>query len=201
MLPDLLAQAGFPFRGAVLAASSSQHAPGGDISVPGWAWAAFLAGVVGLLMADLLVLNRHAHAPSLREAILSSAGWIAIGLGFSLVVLVWLGRPAAGQYLTGYVVEESLSVDNVFVWAVILTYFAVPRPYQHRVLFWGVFGALALRAGFIFAGVALLERFSWVEYLFGAFLVFTAVRVGRQHKSRSIPSATWCSACSAAWFR
>jgi tellurite resistance protein TerC len=98
-----------------------------------------------------------------------------------------LGASAAGQYLTGYIVEESLSVDNVFVWAVILGYFAVPRRYQHRVLFWGVFGALALRAGFIFAGVALLERFSWLELLFGAFLVVTAVRVGRQGETQVHP--------------
>jgi tellurite resistance protein TerC len=138
-------------------------------------------------MFDLLVLNREAHAPTLREAAVSSAVWIAIGLGFSLVVLAWLGVSAAGQYLTGYVVEESLSVDNVFVWAVILGYFAVPRRYQHRVLFWGVFGALALRAGFIFAGVALLERFSWVELIFGAFLVITAVRVGRQGETEVHP--------------
>jgi tellurite resistance protein TerC len=164
----------------LLLAAVSDRAPGAELSVPVWAWGAFLAGLVALLLVDLLVVNREAHEPTLREAALTSAVWIAIGLGFAVVVLATLGSGAAGQYLAGYVVEESLSVDNVFVWAVIFAYFAVPREHQHRVLFWGIFGALGLRAIFIFAGVALLSTFSWVEYLFGAFLLFTAVRVARQ---------------------
>ena len=102
---------------------------------------------------------------------------MSIGLGFSLLVWVWFGATATTEYLSGYLVEQSLSVDNVFVWAIILTYFAVPAMYQHRVLFWGIFGALVLRATFIFAGVALIERFDWVLYVFGAFLLFTAVRL------------------------
>ena len=100
------------------------------------------------------------------------------------MIWVWLGGTAAGQYLAGYVVEKSLSVDNVFVWAVIFGYFAVPKAYQHRVLFWGIFGALVLRAIFIFAGVALLERLDWLIYVFGAFLIFTAYRVGTPRRGR-----------------
>ena len=158
-------------------------------AVSGWGWAAFLVGVAVLLLFDLLVLNRDAHEPTMREATLTSVFWIGLGLGFAVVVRVLLGGAAAGQYLTGYVVEESLSVDNVFVWAVILNFFAVPRHLQHRVLFWGVFGALFLRAGFIFAGVALLDKFSWVEYLFGAFLLATAVRVATHDEEEMNPDA------------
>ena len=123
----------------------------------------------------------------MREAAITSAFWIVLGVSFSLVIWALLGGAAAGQYLTGYVIEKSLSVDNVFVWAVILSYFAVPKAYQHRVLFWGVFGALVLRAIFIFAGVALLEAFSWMLYVFGAFLVFTAWRVATHDNERDPP--------------
>ena len=130
-----------------------------DIDVPGWAWVALLAFIVTLLLIDLLVIHRVPHEISTREAALESAVWIGIGLSFTLVMLWAFGTGAAGEYLSGYLIEESLSIDNVFVWALILTYFAVPRQYQHRVLFWGIYGALALRAIFIFACVALLNRF------------------------------------------
>ena len=103
--------------------------------------------------------------------------WISIGVAFSLVVLWWFGGPATGEYISGYLIEKSLSIDNVFVWALIMSYFAVPSKYQHRVLFWGIFGALVMRAIFIFAGVALIERFDWILYVFGAFLLFTAGRM------------------------
>jgi tellurite resistance protein TerC len=98
-------------------------------------------------------------------------------VGFSLVVLWWFGGAATGEYISGYLIEKSLSIDNVFVWALIMAYFMVPQKYQHRVLFWGIFGALVMRAIFIFAGVALIEAFDWVLYIFGGFLVFTAVRM------------------------
>ncbi|MCB0993552.1 MAG: TerC family protein [Acidimicrobiales bacterium] len=130
-----------------------------------------------MLLVDLLVLHREAHEISVREAALTSAVWISIGVAFSLVVWGVLGGQAAGQYLTGYVIEKSLSVDNVFVWAVIFSYFSVPRAYQHRVLFWGIFGALALRAIFVFTGVALLERLEWLLFVFGGLLIVTAIRV------------------------
>ncbi len=150
-----------------------------NFEVPGWVWAAFVAVVVALLLVDLLLVHRTPHVISFKEAGIESAVWVALGLGFVLVMLVWQGGDAAGEYLAGYLIEKSLSVDNVFVWAVLFSYFAVPPKYQFRVLFWGVFGALVLRAIFIFAGVALLEAFDWVLYVFGAFLLFTAVKIAR----------------------
>ncbi|MCB0215862.1 MAG: TerC family protein [Chloroflexi bacterium] len=144
---------------------------------PLWLWLAFLAGLAALLLLDLAVLHRDAHTISLREAWLTSAGWISLGLAFTGVVWALLGEVAAGQYIAGYVIEKSLSVDNVFVWAVVFSYFGVPAKYQHRVLFWGIFGALVMRAIFIFAGVALLERLSWLLFVFGGLLLFTAWRV------------------------
>ncbi|MEQ8765455.1 MAG: TerC family protein [Planctomycetota bacterium] len=149
--------------------------------VPTWLWGAFLAGVVLLLLLDLLVLHRQAHEIRMREALWTSALWIALGLLVALPLWWILGMAAATQYLTGYVIEKSLSVDNVFVWAIVFQTFAIPSRYQHRVLFWGIFGALVLRAVFIFSGVALLERLSWLLFVFGGLLLFTAWRVAR-HK-------------------
>ena len=148
-----------------------------DLSVPGWAWLALLAFVCVLLVFDILVVHRKAHEVHIREASIESAAWIALGLAFTGVIAVAFGGAAAGEYVSGYLIEKSLSVDNVFVWALILSYFKIPTKYQHRVLFWGIFGALALRAIFIFAGVALIEKFDWVLYVFGAFLVYTAVKL------------------------
>jgi tellurite resistance protein TerC len=152
-------------------------ARGAQLDVPPWGWIAFLAFLAALLLVDLLVLHRKAEVISLRRAAIESAAWIAIGLAFGLFIAHVYGSDAAGQYYAGYLIEKSLSVDNVFVWALILGYFAVPRKYQHRVLFWGIFAALVLRAIFIFGGVALLDRLDWLMYLFGGFLVFTAVRL------------------------
>ncbi|MGB2756858.1 MAG: TerC family protein [Acidimicrobiia bacterium] len=154
---------------------------GADVQfhVPVWLWIAFLGGVVVMLLVDLLVLHRDAHAISMREAAISSAIWITIALSFSLVLWGVLdnGGTAATQYLTGWVIEKSLSIDNVFVWAVIFSYFSVPGKYQHRVLFWGIFGALVMRAVFIAAGAQLLESFEWMLFVFGGLLLLTAVRV------------------------
>jgi tellurite resistance protein TerC len=158
-----------------------------SIEVPNWAWVAVLAAIVAMLFFDLLVVHRRPHVISFREAATESAVWIAIGLSFSAIVAWGWGAQAAGEYLTGYLIEESLSIDNVFVWAVILSYFAVPAMYQFRVLFWGIFGALILRATFIFAGVALLERFDWILYIFGAFLLFTAFRIARHQEAEIHP--------------
>ena len=159
--------------------------------VPSWLWVAFIAGVVAMLLVDLLVLNREAHEVSVREAAITSAVWIAIGLSFSLVLWGVLdhGSTAAARYLTGYIVEKSLSVDNVFVWAVIFGYFSVPGKYQHRVLFWGIFGALVMRAAFIFAGAALLDALDWMMYVFGAILLYTAVKVFRDEDEELDPEA------------
>lgn len=172
-------------RSVLLAAGDNSTIPGGDIHASPGLWLAFAAIVVVLLLLDLFVFHREAHEISMREATMSSIFWIGIGLAFGLVVLWQLGSSAAAQYYTGYVIEKSLSVDNVFVWAVVLGYFAVPRAYQHRVLFWGVFGALILRAIFIFAGIALLEALSWIIFVFGVFLLITAVRVAR-HSDQEI---------------
>jgi tellurite resistance protein TerC len=150
-----------------------------SFDVPGWIWVALITGIAILLFADLLIVHRKPHAISMREAGIESAIWITIGLLFTVVMLVWQGTGAGGEYLAGYLIEKSLSIDNVFVWAVILNYFAVPAEFQFRVLFWGIFGALVLRALFIFAGVALIERFDWILYVFGAFLIFTAIRIAR----------------------
>ncbi|MFO7292424.1 MAG: TerC family protein [Actinomycetes bacterium] len=158
-----------------------------SFDVPAWVWVAFVIGISVLLVGDLLLVHRKPHAITFREAAIESSIWIAIGLSFALVILFWQGGGAAGEYLAGYLIEKSLSVDNVFVWAVILSYFAVPAEYQFRVLFWGVFGALVLRAAFIFAGVALIEAFDWILYVFGAFLIFTAFRIARPHEEEVHP--------------
>ncbi len=162
----------------VLAASDSGQTFA-EFDVPNWAWAAFVGFVLVLLVADLLIVHRRPHAISLREALIESGIWITIGLSFTIVVAVAFGGRAAGEYASGYLIEKALSIDNVFVWAVILSFFKVPAAYQFRVLFWGIFGALVLRAIFIFAGVALIERFDWILYLFGAFLLYTAFRLVR----------------------
>ncbi|HET7770539.1 MAG TPA: TerC family protein [Chloroflexota bacterium] len=142
-----------------------------------WVWAGFLAFVVGMLAVDLLVFHKEAHAVSAREAAAWSVVWIALGLAFGGVIWWWRGATQAGEYLAGYLLEKSLSVDNVFVFALVFTYFAVPAKYQHRVLFWGVLGAIVFRALFIAAGAALLDTLHWIIYVFGAFLVFTGIKM------------------------
>jgi tellurite resistance protein TerC len=161
-----------------------------SIDAPPWAWAALIGFVVVLLVADLLIVHRKPHEVTFKAAAVESAVWIAIGLGFTGVMAFWHGGTAAGEYLAGYLIEKSLSVDNVFVWAVIFGYFAVPRRYQFRVLFWGIFGALVLRAIFIFAGVALLEAFEWVLYIFGAFLLYTAWKISRHEGAEVHPESS-----------
>lgn len=147
-------------------------------SVPLWAWGVVLAAILVMLAIDLL-LHRKAHEVSLREAGVTSAIWIAIGLIFGVIVWTTMGAESGAEYYAAYVVEKSLSVDNVFVFALLFTYFAVPKEYQHRVLFFGVLGALVMRAVFIFAGSALVSQFSWILYLFGAFLVYTGIKLAR----------------------
>jgi tellurite resistance protein TerC len=158
-----------------------------SFDTPLWVWGAFVAFISGLLLVDVLLLHRTAHEITFKEAAIESAVWIGLGLSFTFVILAWQGGGASGEYLAGYLIEKSLSVDNVFVWAVILTYFGVPPAYRFRVLFWGIFGALVLRAIFIFAGVALIERFDWVLYIFGAFLLYTAVKIARHDEAEVHP--------------
>ncbi|MBH8570904.1 TerC family protein [Microvirga sp. STS02] len=141
-------------------------------------WLAFTVFVVALLLLDLLVFNRQAHEIRLREALGWSAFWVVLSLCFNGLVYRTMGHHAGLQWLTGYLVEKALSVDNLFVFLLIFTYFKVPPQYQHRVLFWGVMGALLLRAIFILVGGALLARFHFLIYPLGAFLVFTGIRMG-----------------------
>jgi len=167
---------------AVLASESSGSDENfASFEVDPWIWVVFLAFVTLLLVADLLIVHRKPHAPTTKEAAIESAVWISIGVAFTGVIFAWHGGQAATEYISGYLIEKSLSVDNVFVWALIMSYFAVPRAYQFRVLFWGIFGALVLRFIFIFAGVALLEQFEWMLFVFGAFLLITAARMMRHN--------------------
>jgi tellurite resistance protein TerC len=151
-----------------------------------WVWAGVVAIVVGMLAVDLL-LHRNAHEVTAGEAAGWSAVWITLGLAFGGLVWVTLGGVAAGEYLGGYLIEKSLSVDNIFVFALLFGYFRVPLSYQHRVLFWGVLGALVLRALFIVGGAALIETFHWTIYLFGAALLFTGVRMARHGGAAAHP--------------
>jgi tellurite resistance protein TerC len=164
----------------VLAAESSSDGNFVQLDVHWYAWVALVAFILALLLVDLLVFHRRAHDINTKEAAIESAAWISIGLLFGLVVLWAYGGQASGEYYAGFLIEKSLSVDNVFVWALIFTYFAVPGRYQHRTLFWGIFGALVLRAVFIFAGVALLESFEWLLFVFGGFLIVTGIRLVTQ---------------------
>jgi len=151
-----------------------------DFAVPLWAWFALGGGIVVMLAVDLF-LHRDDHVVSFREAAVWSTIWIAAGLGFGLILLMWQGGDAAATYYSAYLIEKALSVDNVFIFAMVFTYFAVPDRYQHKVLFWGVIGALLFRLVFIFVGAELLKTFFWTAYLFGAFLIYTAYKMAFQH--------------------
>jgi len=140
-------------------------------------WVAFNVFVLGMLALDLAVLHRKAHAVSLREALISSIVWIALALVFNSGIYYFWGPEKALEFLTGYLIEKSLSVDNLFVFLVIFAYFAVPAMYQHRVLFWGILGALVMRAIFIATGAALLTAFHWMIYVFGGFLIITGIKL------------------------
>jgi len=145
-----------------------------------WLWVAFNIFVVAMLALDLGVFHRKEHAVEVKEALIWSAVWITMALTFNVVVYFWRGPVTALQFLTGYLIEKSLSVDNIFVFLLIFSYFGVSSLYQHKVLFWGILGALILRAIFIATGVTLIEKFHWVIYLFGAFLIFTGIRMATQ---------------------
>lgn len=168
-------------------ASSSKFA---ELDTALWHWPVLIAIIIVLLFVDLVVFHHEAHEVHTKEAAIESAVWISIGLSFTLVIWWWFGGPATGEYLSGYLIEKSLSIDNVFVWALIFSFFKVPLKYQHRVLFWGIFGALILRAIFIFAGVALLQRFEWVMYVFGAFLLYTAGKMVFGHDTEMDPGSS-----------
>lgn len=160
-----------------------------DIHVSGAAWAGLLAILIILLVVDL-VRHREAHAPTAKEAAIESLGWVVCGVTFGLVILWAYGSGAFGEYISGYLIEKSLSVDNVFVWSMIFTSMAIPVKYQHRVLFWGIFGALALRAIFIFAGQALISKFWQLLLVFGIFLVYTGAKVIRHRDDEEEENST-----------
>jgi tellurite resistance protein TerC len=143
-------------------------------------WVAFNAFVLVMLAVDLGVVHRRAHEVTLKEALVWSGIWIALALLFALGVYAWVGPQPALEFLTGYLIEKSLSVDNIFVFVLIFAYFKVPASYQHKVLFWGILGALVMRAIFIFAGIALLQRLHWILYVFGALLILTGIKMAME---------------------
>jgi tellurite resistance protein TerC len=155
------------------------------MSVDVWVWPAFVAFVVAVLTVDLLVFHRRADELSLRAAAMLSAFWISLGLGFGVLVWAWQGPSQASAYYASYLLEKALSVDNVFVFALVLGYFAIPARLQHRVLFLGVIGAIAMRAVFIVGGLAILDTFHWVIYALGVILIVTGIRMAARH-SRDI---------------
>lgn len=142
-------------------------------------WGVFTAGVVALLLLDLFVFHRKPHAVGMREALFWSVIWILLAMAFNAFVYIRFGPQRGLEFLTGYLIEKALAVDNLFVFTVIFSYFGIQQQYQHRVLFWGVIGALVFRALFIALGATLLAYFHWVAYLFGAFLALTGVQLIR----------------------
>jgi len=140
-------------------------------------WIVFNAVIFSMLALDLGVINRKAHKIDLKEALIWSGIWIALALSFNIFVLVEFGKTKALEFLTGYVIEYSLSIDNIFVFILIFSYFSVKPQYQHKILFWGILGALIMRGIFIFAGVALINRFHWIVIIFGAFLIFSGFKM------------------------
>jgi tellurite resistance protein TerC len=169
----------------LLAAASQASEKFVELDVPAAAWVALVGALAAMLSIDLFMHRGHKE-PTPRRALYESLAWVACGLSFTGIVAWSFGGAAAGEYISGYLIEKSLSVDNVFVWAVLFSTFAIPLRYQHRVLFWGIFGALVLRALFIFAGVALIARFWWILVLFGVFLVYTGVKVVRHRPDEGV---------------
>jgi tellurite resistance protein TerC len=167
------------------------------MDTPIWLWIGFNVFVLAMLALDLGVFHRKAHAVSGREALAWSIVWISLSLVFNAVIYFYWDRmmpnstytnsEAALAFLTGYLIEKSLSVDNIFVFILIFSFFAVPAAYQHRILFWGILGALVMRGTLIAIGAALLEQFHWIIYIFGAFLIFTGIRMAWQHEENVEP--------------
>lgn len=156
-------------------------------TLPLWAWAGFLIFIVAMLALDLGVFHRGAHEVRMKEALGWVSAWVSLALIFNAIVWRWMGPAAGLEWTTAYLVELALSVDNVFVFIVIFSYFRVAPAHQHRVLFWGIVGAAVMRLIFIFAGVALLERFHWLIYVFGVFLVFTGIKLAMPKKEEIDP--------------
>ncbi len=154
-----------------------------SIVVPLWVWGAFLAGVLGMLALDLGVFNRKAHVVGVKEAATWTAVWVTLGLAFAAIIFMWQGQQKGVEWLTGYLIEYSLAVDNIFVFVLVFSAFSVPPQYRHRVLFWGILGALLMRGAMIAVGATLIQQFQWILYVFGGFLVFTGIRMLLEKKS------------------
>lgn len=150
-----------------------------------YVWVGFIAFVILLLAIDLGIFHHKSHEVNIKEALIWSAVWISLALIFNYGVYVYMGEQKALEFLTGYLIEKSLSVDNLFVFIMIFSFFNVKPEYQHKILFWGILGALIMRAIFIFAGVALISKFHWIIYIFGAFLIFTGIKM-LFHKEQEI---------------
>lgn len=187
---------------ALLLASTEANDKFVNLDIHLWEWAALVGFITILLVADLLLVHRRPHEIHFKEAAIESTIWISIGVAFTAVIWyigstsgvgpdgahgIDVGSKAAGEYISGFLLEKSLSVDNVFVWAVIFTYFAVPKMYQFRVLFWGIFGALVLRAVFIFAGSALISKFTVTLAVFGVILLYSAYKLAFQEETEVDP--------------
>ena len=190
---------------SLLLASTEANTKFVNLDIHLWEWGALLAFITVLLMVDLLLVHRRPHEIHFKEAAIESAIWISIGVAFTAVIWyigstsgvgpdgahgIDVGAKAAGEYISGFLLEKSLSVDNVFVWAVIFTYFAVPKMYQFRVLFWGIFGALVLRAVFIFAGSALISKFTVTLAVFGVILLYSAYKLAFQEETEVDPESS-----------
>jgi tellurite resistance protein TerC len=147
------------------------------IQITPWHWAGFILCVLFFLALDLGVFHRHSHVVKFKEALAWSVIWVTLSLLFAAALVPMRGKEEAFEFVTGYIIELSLSMDNVFVIALIFAYFKIPAQYQHRVLFWGILGALVMRGAMILCGAALIERFQWMLYVFGIFLVFTGVKM------------------------
>ena len=143
-------------------------------------WSTFNVFIIAMLIVDLVVLHKEDEPVSIKEALYWTGIWIVLALIFGIGVYYYMGSQTALDYYTGYLIEKSLSVDNIFVFLLVFTYFKVPDEFQHKVLFWGIFGALVMRLIFIFTGVALIERFHWIIYVFGGFLVFTGIKLAME---------------------
>jgi tellurite resistance protein TerC len=158
------------------------------MEINAYVWAGFLLFVVAMLVIDLGLFHKKSHEVKIKEALIWSAVWISLALIFNFLIYLYLGKIKALEFLTGYLIEKSLSVDNLFVFIMVFSFFNVESKYQHKILFWGILGALVFRAIFIFAGVALINNFHWIIYLFGAFLIYTGFKMLKQKEEKFDPS-------------
>jgi tellurite resistance protein TerC len=149
-------------------------------------WIGFVAFILVVLLLDLGVFHKKSHTVGFKESIIWSGVWIALAMAFNVIILYWRGQDDFMLFLTGYVIEKSLSVDNLFVFLLIFGYFKIPNQYQHKVLFYGILGALVMRAFFIWAGIELLAKFTWVIYIFGAFLIISGIKMLLPHEEQDL---------------